>query len=564
MKLLFPFFALLVTLNACTKPIVNDGDTVVPPVNPPDVCYARRSDPKPLPDINLSSYTTYYINNENGSDYNDGLSSKTPFQTLSKISDLPKKEGIRVLLKSGSQFTGCLNLDDVCASETQPFIVDIYGGTERAHIDGRGVYAAISIKVENVRVSNLDVTNKSGKLGCWIQTTKAGAMKNIQIENCRFYEINWKGNQDFIGKRPEDINVYQICPDETYAKYYGGITADALTTKEVGPSWFENLYLINNEFFQVCRTGILISTQWGQRVDDWGYNDFVSDEEGWYPNKNVVIQGNRFEYIGGDGLILGGCIDSFIDHNTCYYANFLGRTGNASAGLWPYMCVNTVMQYNEVAYTQWANGSADGEGLDIDGACKNTICQYNYIHHNVGGGLLMCNIKDQEHNGHVVRNNVFAFNGGKDKGCFMVISSGVGSTDVYNNLVVTSTPDTRIIYSDDYAHCGNNHDFTFRNNIFMSTNSCVGIFDHSYIDNAVFENNLFYNVGNFPKLDKYQKRYDPEIVIPTQFDGWDKVVQFKPGATNIYKDGMLFNGMAETDINQNPVVGIAYMGPFAK
>lgn len=307
--------------------------------------------------------------------------------------------------------------------------------------------------------------------------------------------------------------------------------------------------------------------RWGSRTGAGeGYNEYIDDEHNWYPNTNVVVQGNRLHYIGGDGIVLGGADNSFLDHNVCYYANFLGRTGQASVGIWPYSSRNTVVQYNESAYTQWCNGSSDGEGLDVDIACKNTIVQYNYVHHNVGGGILLCNNETENHEGTIVRNNIFLFNGGAQKGALASISTNVGRTEIYNNIVITDNKNKRVLFSDDWGKKGKSHDITFRNNIFMSTTPTIGIFDDSYIDNCVFLNNLYYNLGNFQAngMDAAALLYNPGITVPSDMDGYDKGAFCRPTEAKVFLDGLLFDGMLNTDFAGNSAIGIGYMGAFAE
>ncbi len=559
-KMNFMFIFLLMICGGCggDKPPVD-------PVNPPaDITYSDAVTPPAISQIDESDYTVYYIDSKAGNDANDGLSAEKPFKSLDKIASIQKNGAVKVLLKSGSEFTGTLTLKDLNGTAQKPFIVDIYGGTERPVIKGIGEQAVL-IQDDNVRFRNIHITNKTGKRGLRIQAMSAGAMENIQVAGCRFEEINWAGDDAFVGVKPTDLNVTAICTNANFNKEYGGIIVEAFTSRETGASWYENLYLTGNEFFQVCRTGILITTRWGTRTAPGeGYNEYVNDDTNWYPCRNVVIQGNDIRYVGGDGVILMGSDNSFLDHNVCYYANFLGRTGHASAGIWPYSSRNTVMQFNECAYTQWANGSSDGEGMDVDIACKNTTIQYNYIHHNVGGGILMCNKVGGDHQGTVIRNNVLLNNGGTIKGSFMVISTLVGSAEIYNNIVITDQTNRRILFSDDWGKSGNSHDITFRNNIFVATQPAIGIFDRSYIDNCVFENNLYYNLGNFSTMDAKSQMYNPGITVPSVTDGYANGLLCKPTAGAVFTGGMLFDGMLKTDIAGNSTIGISYLGAFAK
>ena len=60
----------------------------------------------------------------------------------------------------------------------------------------------------------------------------------------------------------------------------------------------------------------------------------------------------------------------------------------AAAGIWPWSCDNTIIQFNEVSdhKAPW-----DAQGFDSDYNCTNTTIQYNYSHDNEGGFILVCN-----------------------------------------------------------------------------------------------------------------------------------------------------------------------------
>ncbi|NDV81902.1 right-handed parallel beta-helix repeat-containing protein [Bacteroides sp. 51] len=544
----------------------DDSEGIDNPGNPnlPDITYSEVSVVPTIPIVDESDYTIYYVDGLAGDDANDGLSESTPFKSLSKVTYMAKTPKMKVLLKSGSEINGNLVLKELKSTPDKPFIFDIYGGAERPTINGSGDQV-ILIQDENVRVRNLRITNKTGTRGIRIQALTAGAKKNIEITGCCIEDVNWAGSTPFIGVNPANLDVRTICSDARFDKTFGGIVVESFTEKSVGASWYENLYITNNRIHQVSRTAIMIANRWGQRDKPGnGNNEYIDDEHNWYPNLNVVIQGNDMSYIGGDGVILGGSTLSWIDHNTCFYANFLGRTGHASGGLWPYSCTEVVMQYNEAAYTQLANGSADGEGFDIDVACENTIMQYNYAHHNVGGGLLLCNTKNDNHKGSIIRNNIFAHNTTTWKGNMMTISSCVGKTEIYNNLVVISNKYPTVIYSDDSFSAGRAKDITFRNNIFVSEDYTTAKFVTKNIDDVLFEHNIYSHVSNFSVAHTDVVSLDPLITTPADMNGFENALKFAPSEPKVFKSGILFDGMPEEDIAGNDAKGINYVGPFAK
>ena len=76
------------------------------------------------------------------------------------------------------------------------------------------------------------------------------------------------------------------------------------------------------------------------------------------------------------------------------------RCDDYAAGIWPWDCDDTVIQFNEVSGLK---GTKDGEAFDSDAYTRNTLFQYNYTHDNDGGFLLIC---CSDNTGTVVRYNI--------------------------------------------------------------------------------------------------------------------------------------------------------------
>jgi hypothetical protein len=554
----------------------DNNDTENKPKEPePEIIYDAIPVPPVIASVDESDYTVYYVDSgSSGNDNNDGLSESNPFKTLEKVTNLVKNPKTKILFKKGAVFSGTLHLENLKGTESKPFIVDSYGSGEKPTIDGNGRTSAVEIQDGNIRFRNIRVTNSKGFRGIYVTTKVAGALKNLQITGCRVENVNWAGADDVVNIHPKNINVEVICPNDKYTYGSGGIIIDANTAVSVGASWFENVFITGNEVFKVSHTGIWLDTQWGKRPGlGWGHNVYISDENGWYPAKNIIVQNNHISYTGGDAVILIATKNSFLDHNTAIQINYLGRTGAYSAGMWPHSSIDFVMQFNEVGYTHLEHGAGDGEGLNVDIACVNTLVQYNYVHHNDGGGMLICNNKSDDgvgnHHGTVIRNNVFYDNGkDADNPAFIAISSAVGKTNAYNNIVVVGNrrTDVNFVHSADWANIGKSNDFTFRNNIFVATEQVSARFNLSYISGCVFDNNLAYRIGSVKTSigDNNLLTYDPKITVPDIIDGYVNGLKFKPAEPNVFKDGIVFNGISDTDIAGNSTQGVKYIGAFCK
>ena len=176
-----------------------------------EVTYDKIITPPSISTIDESDYTIYYVDANTGNDTNNGMSEETPFRTLSKVTYMTKTPKMKVLLKSGSVFAENLVLKNLNGSADKPFIMDIYGGTERPTISGTGDQAVL-IQDDNMRFRNIRVTNKTGTRGIRIQTQfkGAGAFLNIEITGCLIEEVNWAGDTPFENVDPETIDVERV------------------------------------------------------------------------------------------------------------------------------------------------------------------------------------------------------------------------------------------------------------------------------------------------------------------------------------------------------------------
>ena len=250
---------LLLSSGGCDN---KDEETSGERPRPENVVYSEVITPPSISQIDESGYKTYYVDSQTGSDANNGLTSESPFQTLDKVSNMVKEPATKVLFKSGAVFKGTLTLKDLKGTPEKPFIVDIYGGSERARFEGTGGEQVVLIQDDNIRFRNIFVTNKTGKRGMYIRAIESGAKKNIEVTGCRFEEINWAGDAAFVGVSPTKLDIRAICSDANYNKAFGGIVIETVA-KEKGPGWYEDMFITN---FIRCPVPALCSLIVGEAV----------------------------------------------------------------------------------------------------------------------------------------------------------------------------------------------------------------------------------------------------------------------------------------------------------
>jgi Right handed beta helix region len=225
-------------------------------------------------------------------------------------------------------------------------------------------------------------------------------IQHLVIRNCYIHDL-WGqlgGDGDFTGYNSAGIFVG---PAMGRRGAGGGAGADDVLVE-------------NNRIERVDRCGIII----------------------WRGRENIVVRSNVMENLGGDGIMVNGCIRGLLERNvakrTCMRSGdpdlvIVGRYNPHTAAMWLQNCTDTVMQFNEVYDTGRQKGNGDGNAYDFDFNCTNCIVQYNYSRNNHGfllimnraiGNVARYNISenDQTHliqthgtlaEGNLVHNNVF-------------------------------------------------------------------------------------------------------------------------------------------------------------
>lgn len=568
-----------------------------------EISYDGLVSPTKYNDVSLDLYTTYYVDSLGGDDSNSGLEVSKPVQSLSKVESIIKNSDgtpTRILFKSGTSYSETFNVTSIHATKDCPLLISSYGEENNGYATFTASPYCINLSGSNVRISNLEISNKDAQRGINVYTSVAGACENIVLENNYIHDINFDFENGLPaayqgkGLTPKDVDISEIStssitPNSRYIYQCAGIYLNASTAKIIGPSWFENIYISNNRFERVSRVGVFFDSQWVKRPGvDWGYNTYISDEKGWYPAKNVNIENNYLNYIGGDGVVVLGADGGVMEYNTCYNAQYLGRGAFYSAGLWCHSTINYVIQYNEAAYTHLVNGSGDGEGFDIDISCKNITFQYNYSHHNDGGGILLCTnsnvmtiyhddgtpVRDEDGLPHrekryiwgpvTIRNNVFADNGGT----VFETSDALKDLSIYNNTIVMpgASGDEKLISHGSFANNVLCTGLSFRNNIVYMREKRTIDSGISHFADPIFDNNLFYNFEDdflsiFPLTNSYS--FNPGITSNEARGGYENVKDFMCSNDQIQNKGSLINSMNRYDLNGVDCNKKPYLGAFS-
>ena len=494
---------------------------------------------------NTATGTTYYVDSENGNaDENaTGTSKDDAFKTLAQVNAVNLEPGDQVLFKKGSVFNGqALHFTkEDSGSATAKVIISTYGDENAArpqiNTNGQGrwnlnygnpldnqnhkwngeVSSCILIEdTEYIEINGLELTNnrKTDKVP---ETDSNG---NVRVYNDAYAMDRTgvagvakdNGTVDHIVLN--DLYIHDVTGN-VYNKHMtnGGIyfIMEKPTNKATtGVARYNDVQIKNCYLDTVNRWGIAVgyTYQWGRFT-----NASLSDEVmSTYGASKVVIENNYLNNVGGDAITTMYCDNPLIQYNVSENAaKQINETdysqqqprldangketgkqgvnaGRVAAGIWPWKCKNAIFQYNECFATLNASsGNGDGQPWDADYG-DGTNYQYNYSHGNTASTIMFC--------GPESINNTFRYNISQNEDMGPLDPAGnTGNCQVYNNTFYIKAGLNTIWHR---SH-GNGGPVTAENNIFYfagSTPATVSNWNPS--NNKVFDNNLYYNVSNYP------------------------------------------------------------------
>ncbi len=435
--------------------------------------------------------TAYYVDSESGDDSNSGTSAAEAWRSLDKVNAVIFAPGDRILFRAGTRYVGQLRPQG-SGKAGRPIIVDTFGEGPKPRIDGEGRYPETVLlwNVEYWEIRNLEITNTGEtrgerRSGIVVGVEDFGTAHHIHLKHLYLHDVNGSNVKEKGGS-----GIRWHC---------GG--------KKV-KSRFDGLLIERCHLLRTDRNGIT------------GWSEYWSRQE-WHPSLNVVIRKNMLKDIGGDGIVPIGCDGALIEHNVLRGGRM--RAPDYAAGIWPWSCDNTVIQFNEVSGMR---GTKDGQGFDSDWNCQNTLIQYNYSHDNEGGFLLICNNGDSDPPGNIGnKGTVVRYNISQNDGARTFQISAVEDTIIYNNTVyVGQDLDVHAIWHHSWG--GYAHNTSFYNNIFYAD----GLMRYEFADSTgnVFHSNVFYGNHENRPADATPMRFDPRLLSPGGGgDGLDSVGGYK-------------------------------------
>lgn len=458
------------------------------------------------------SAVDYHLDSAGGDDANDGHAPGKAWKSLDRANQQTFAPGDRLLLKSGSVFVGQLAPKGSGAVvDGKPVFITLtrYGDGALPRIEGQGkVLDTLLLRnVDYWIVSELDITNMGAERVPWrtgVRLQADGhAMKSIRLTGLFVHDVNGD-----LRKSHEGCGIY--------FESLGGPAAK-----------FEDLIIEKCHVVKTDRNGICQISH-GRAARSTG----------------VIVRNNLLEDIGGDAIKLWGSNGGLIEHNVVRGART--RCDDAAAGIWPFACDDTLIQYNEVCRVKGnADGTMDGQGFDSDYSCRNSVFQYNYSHDNEGGFILICAPGNSYCQKTIIRYNISQNDGLPGS---RVFHFGGFSTDalVHNNTIYIGKDRKTPLFKFTEWSGGEATNTRIFNNLFIVDGQVSYHMGKSV--GTTFESNIY--IGHHDKAphDAHPAKMSAELTGPgTGGDGFDSLKGYRWKASGSPPRGMKLEENAKTD-----------------
>jgi hypothetical protein len=469
----------------------------------------------------IASAASYYIDSREGNDAHDGTAPERAWRSLARVNATAFAPGDRILLRAGSVWEGVTLHPLGSGAPDAPITIDRYGEGPAPALHGRGRVPCV-LRLENQagwEIANLELTNFTDGApqrhrAVEIRARDAGWMRHVYLKKLFVHDVNAVSDYHNDG--------------DTVAKSFGGIVT--IIEGDARQTAWDDLRVEDCTIVDVGPMGMVMLSSWmaGHREND---------PKTWFPSRNVVIRGNRFERTARNGLVVRGCVAPLIEHNLFRECARLG-SGNA---MFVFHCDDALVQFNESCFTRYNPGDSDASGFDSDYNCRRSVFQFNYSHDNEYGFLLVCSLGGPRargfNDGTIVRYNISENDGGN----VIRFSGTPTNTLVYNNTFYVKrdmanprTPGAppRIVYHKDWS--GWSDGVRFLNNIVY--NDCAAaVYEFGESRNNVYAHNLFF--GEHPASeprDEAKLTADPHFARP-------------PGTTGMGRDAAATNYALRAD-----------------
>jgi hypothetical protein len=311
--------------------------------------------------------TVYYVS-PTGSDNNNGTSSFSPWQTITKVNAATLLPGNSVLFQGGQSFSGAI-VSPSAGTPSNPITFGSYGGG-RATISSGTSNGFSSTNQNGIIVRDLSFSGSaSTNHGILFSNGLAGNvhLQNVQVIGC---SVTGYGRNGIYVTGSAGIAGY----DDVWIE---GCTVSGCCTVAFGG---------------LGTTGIGIYSP----VTGYGISS-----KGASFNNVVILNCISHDNVGavdtnwtGSGIFCGECNNALISNCLAYNngATAGGAVGGP-VGIWLADATFSSIDGCEV-YNQQTNNNLDGDGFDLDGGCSHCTIKNSYSHGCMGAGYSVYSYTD--------------------------------------------------------------------------------------------------------------------------------------------------------------------------
>lgn len=348
--------------------------------------------------------------------------------------------GDSLLFHAGDVFEGGVHYSGLRGAPGAPVTIGRFGDGPRPTLNGAGAFAAVWLdNPSHVVIEGLEITNRTGSYGIYVEGRDAGRLADITIQDVDIHDV-------FAAGFEFDISEHYGAIGHVY-KYMGGVHACIKAGGE--PTWWDGFSVRRSHIHDLASCGVSMDSAYRLRRAPEAGDDA-------YPSLGVVIEDNIIRDVAKDGAIIKEVDGAVIQHNRLSGAGLV----STSNGLWFYDARRSVIRRNE-GYGCLAPMGNDGGPFSIDNDCQGCEIQENYSHDNDGPGFMLFG-RWGTGRGCAARGNVSYNDNGADPsrrsyapekggwGACTVIGSGRQMT-VEGNVIVAGPATKRVLAHHDWG-----------------------------------------------------------------------------------------------------------------
>lgn len=411
--------------------------------------------------------STYYVS-ATGSDSADGLSTSTPWATVSKVNAATLGPGDTVLFKGGDSWSGTMLYPNITGtpSAVSPVTIGAYG-TGRPTLANTGGYAIYRDVLGGLVFrdlilvgGNTSSTAYTTSAGIGLYKGTSGRADSIVVDGCDI--SGFKNGIEVGGASGGGYSTVTITGTVAHGCRDQGIFF-------YGPSWSGATY---------AHAGVTIT--------------------GTTAHSNPGDPSNTTTN-SGSGILLGSVDGGLVQYCATYNNGASCSAPEGPAGAWAYDS-NALLFTDCVSYSNLTGGSADGDGFDLDLNTSNSRIERCLSYGNAGAGILLyASPSNSAWTTNTVRYNVCYGNGvTSDWYGEVTLAGNAAAAAIYGNTLVAvdhgaQTPSPIAVKDANPASC------SARNNILVAAGTAP-LVDHAAAittTDITYQGNRYHRAAGF-------------------------------------------------------------------